>query len=90
MVSISKNKPHRANLRPILTPFTKPHTHHSQHYWLTLSSLHSLQTNFDQPVRLGTRGVGFSKGGQNWPQICSMRLSFRDIEYLRWIFALHF
>ena len=42
MASISKTKPCRANLRPILTPFTKPHTHHSQHYWLTLSSLHSL------------------------------------------------
>ena len=35
-------KASRTNLRPILTPFTKPHTHHSQHYWLTLSSLHSL------------------------------------------------
>ena len=42
MASISETKPCRANLRPILTPFTKPHTHHSQHYWLTLSSLHSL------------------------------------------------
>ena len=42
MASISKTKPCRANLRSILTPFTKPHTHHYQHYWLTLSSLHSL------------------------------------------------
>ena len=42
MASISKTKPCRANLRPNLTPFTKPHTLHSQHYWLTLSSLHSL------------------------------------------------
>ena len=42
MSSISKTKPCRANLRPNLTPFTKPHTNHSQHYWLTLSSLHSL------------------------------------------------
>ena len=42
MASISKTKACRANLRPILTPFTKPHTHHSSHYWLTLSSLHSL------------------------------------------------
>ena len=33
MASISKTKPCRANLRPILTPFTKPHTHHFQHYW---------------------------------------------------------
>ena len=24
----------------------------------------------------GMIGVGFSKGGQNWPQICSTRLSF--------------
>ena len=28
------------------------------------------------PVMLGMMGVGFSKGGQNWPQICSTRLSF--------------
>ena len=42
MAFISETKPRRANLRPILTPFTKPHTHHSQHYWLTMSSLHSL------------------------------------------------
>ena len=27
-------------------------------------------------VMLGMRGVGFTKGGQNWPQICSTRLSF--------------
>ena len=29
-------------------------------------------------VMLGVRGVGFSKGGQKWPQICSTRLSFWD------------
>ena len=27
-------------------------------------------------VMLEMMGVGFSKGGQNWPQICSTRLSF--------------
>ena len=42
MASILKTKPRRANLRPILTPFTKPHTPHSQHNWITLNSLHSL------------------------------------------------
>ena len=28
------------------------------------------------PVMLRMMGVGFSKGGQKWPQICSTRLSF--------------
>ena len=31
---ILKTKPCRANLRPFLTPFSKPHTLHQQHYWL--------------------------------------------------------
>ena len=42
MASISKTKHSRANLRPFLTPFTKPHTPRPLHYWLTLNSLHSL------------------------------------------------
>ena len=32
-------------------------------------------------VMLGMRGVGFTKGGQNWPQICSTSLSFKDRGY---------
>ena len=45
-------------------------------------------------VMLGMKAVGFSKGGQNWPQIFSTRLSFQDrghyrfhIYYLIVIFA---
>ena len=40
MASISKTKPRRANLRPILTPFPKPHQH---------SSLPKLLANSEQP-----------------------------------------
>ena len=34
-------------------------------------------------VMLEMMGVGFSKGGQNWPQICSTTLSFRDRGHFR-------
>ena len=33
-VSISKTEPRRANLRPFLTPFTKPHTLHVHYNWI--------------------------------------------------------
>ena len=59
-----------STMRWELTPFQQ---------WVASNNLYSLKTDFDQPVMLGVRGVGFSKGGQNWPQICSMRLSFWDM-----------
>ena len=43
IASISKTKPLRANLRPILTPFTKPHTLCPQHYWLVKISLEAVE-----------------------------------------------
>ena len=34
-------------------------------------------------IMLGVRDVGFTKGGQNWPQICSTKLSLRDRGHFR-------
>ena len=34
--------------------------------------------NFVYSVMIYMKCVGFSKGGQKWPQICSTRLGFRD------------
>ena len=51
----------------------------------------ALKSTFEQSVLLDFRGVGLLKGGQNWPQICSTKLSFRDRGHFRGhIFAPNF
>ena len=41
-------------------------------------------------VMLGRKAVGFSKGGQNWPQIFSTRLSFQDRGHLNYKFTISY
>ena len=57
MASISETKLPRANLRPFLTPFTKPHTPHPLHYWLTLSSLCSLWGCLENRYQIGAKST---------------------------------
>ena len=51
-----------------------------QYFWIASEAVEAAQS---KPVLLGARGVRFSKGGQNWPQICSTKLSLRDRGHFR-------
>ena len=65
--------------------------------WCLHSASEAVEAAQSYSIMLGMKGVGFTKGGQNWPQICSKRLSFWDrghfrghTYYLRSIFAPNF
>ncbi len=42
-------------------------------HWCFHSASEAVEAANSYSVMFGMRGVGFSKGGQNWPQICSTR-----------------
>ena len=47
-------------------------------HWCLHSVSEAVEAANSYSVMLGIRGVGFTKGGQNWPQICSRSLRFQD------------
>ena len=52
-------------------------------HWCLHSASEAVEAANSYSVMLVMRGVGFTKGGQNWPQICSTRLSFWDRGHFR-------
>ena len=50
-------------------------------YYQCFISSEAVEAALSKSVRLRMMGVGFSKGGQIWPQICSTSLSFWDRGY---------